>query len=101
MSHGITCAACFLITWGLAHRPLSRVADAWPRSNASLEAAAVLRDHSNSLSAVYASDSMAYTGDWDGHVCMWDVSSLGGSNAGSSGDSAKVGFEGRGHGGGR
>lgn len=52
-------------------------------SNATLEAAAVLRGHANSVSAVHAVSggggggaARAYTGDWSGHVCMWDVACL-------------------------
>lgn len=46
-------------------------------SNASLEAATVLRGHASSISAAHASGAGAYTGDWGGHVCMWDVACLG------------------------
>lgn len=61
-------------------------------SNASVEAAAVLRGHANSISAVYAVPRgggeavRAYTGDWSGHVCVWDVACLGeGSEEAGSG----------------
>eukprot|EP00903_Cladosiphon_okamuranus_P009824 g9337.t1 len=59
-------------------------------SNASLEAAAVLRGHANSISAVHAVSggdgggsgaARAYTGDWSGHVCVWDVACLGEGSA--------------------
>ena len=55
-------------------RPLFFLSDFF--SNASLEAAAILTGHTNSVSAVHATGSTAFTGDWDGHVCMWDVACL-------------------------
>ena len=69
-----SCPARFRVVWQ-------------PLSNASLEQAAVLRGHANSISAVHAVSgggdgggggaARAYTGDWSGHVCMWDVACLG------------------------
>ncbi|CAN0462132.1 unnamed protein product, partial [Ectocarpus sp. 12 AP-2014] len=58
--------------------------------NSSLEAAAILRGHANSISAAHAAASgsgesggapRAYTGDWSGHVCVWDVACLEGGHA--------------------
>eukprot|EP00752_Nemacystus_decipiens_P004505 g4113.t1 len=61
-------------------------------SNASLEAAAVLRGHANSISAVHATSgdggggaARAYTGDWSGHVCVWDVACHGEGSAEADG----------------
>ena len=60
-------------------------------SNASLEAAAVLRGHANSISAVHAVSgggggaARAYTGDWSGHVCVWDVACVGEGGAEADG----------------
>ncbi|CAN0210499.1 unnamed protein product, partial [Laminaria digitata] len=58
-------------------------------SNASLEAAAVLTGHTNSVSAVHATCSAAFTGDWDGHVCMWDVACLAADNTADRGGSKR------------
>lgn len=59
-------------------------------SNASLEAAAVLTGHTNSVSAVHAAGSAAFTGDWDGHVCMWDIACIAADNAVDRGVSNQV-----------
>lgn len=59
-------------------------------SNASLEAAAVLRGHNNSISAVHATGSAAFSGDWDGHVCMWNIACLAEDSAADRGVSNQV-----------
>lgn len=71
----VSCSARFRVVWQTL-------------SNASLEEAAVLRGHANSISAVHAVSggvgggvARAYTGDWSGHVCMWDVACLGEGSA--------------------
>ncbi|CAM9231156.1 unnamed protein product [Choristocarpus tenellus] len=38
-----------------------------------LETVSLLHGHTNSISSVFASGLAGFTGDWDGHVCIWDV----------------------------
>lgn len=59
------------------------------RSNPSLEAAAALCGHANTISCLHGTRTTAYTGDWDGHVFMWNIDGM--LDSEQNGGATKVG----------
>ncbi|CAM9492319.1 unnamed protein product [Discosporangium mesarthrocarpum] len=55
----------------------------------SLGGIALLRGHANSVSSAFASGQAAFTGDWSGRVCRWDVVGITAAAGEGEGNQAK------------